>query len=125
VPPLPAGGALRGGDVLVADDGSLLRVRAAVETLLTVRACAEHGSPADLLRAAYHLGQRHVPLQLAGDGLRLANDPALAAWLRAMHLIVSEDRAAFEPEGEAAAQAHEHAHDHGHPHDHDHGHHRH
>jgi urease accessory protein len=139
---LPPGSALRGGDVLVVDDGSLVRVRAAAQALLVVRACAEHGRPADLLRAAHLLGQRQVPLQAADDHLRLAADPALGDLLRAMHLIVSEDNAAFEPEGDAPAHDHGHHHDHdphhvhgpgcghahhghGHDHGHDHGHHRH
>ena len=120
---LPRGTQVRGGDVLVAEDGSLLRVIAAPQAVLEVRACAEHGTPFDLLRAAYHLGNRHVQLELKPDHLKLEPDHVLAEMLRMMHLIVTETRAAFEPEGGAyAAEGHGHAHDHAHGHDHDHGH---
>ncbi|QPF75214.1 urease accessory protein UreE [Roseateles sp. DAIF2] len=117
---LPRGTVVRGGDVLVAEDGSLLRVVAAPQPVLEVRACAEHGSPFDLLRAAYHLGNRHVQLELKPDHLKLEPDHVLAEMLRQMHLIVTEAVAAFEPEAGAYAaegQAHTHQH-HGHAHDH-------
>ena len=134
---LPRGSVVRGGDVLVAEDGSLVRVLAAPQAVLVVRHCSEHGHPHDLMRAAYHLGNRHVPVQLAGDHLRLEPDPVLADLLRRMHLIVSEEQAAFDPEGGAyeagsgtAGHSHGHGqaehghHDHhGHDHSHDHGHH--
>ena len=110
---LPRGSVVRGGDVLVAEDGSLLRVIAAPQRVLVVRACAEHGSPFDLLRAAYHLGNRHVALELQPDRLKLEPDHVLAELLRAMHLIVSEEATAFEPEAGAYAEGgHGHAHTH-------------
>ncbi|MFT7723576.1 MAG: urease accessory protein UreE [Roseateles sp.] len=120
---LPRGTTLRGGDVLVADDGSLLRVVAAAQPVLQVRHCAEHGSPFDLLRAAYHLGNRHVPLELQPALLQFEPDPVLADMLRRQHLIVTEARAAFEPEGGAYGDgaghgAHDHSHDHAHAHGH-------
>jgi urease accessory protein len=90
-----------------------------------VRACPQHGRPFDLLRAAYHLGNRHVALELQPDRLQLEPDPVLAQMLRTMHLIVTEERAAFEPEGgayAAAAGGHGHGHGHGHAHGHNHGH---
>jgi urease accessory protein len=118
---LPRGSVVRGGDVLVAEDGSLIRVRAAPQPVLRVSACPEHGTPLDLLRAAYHLGNRHVPLEVKPDHLQFEPDPVLADLLRSMHLIVNEVHAAFEPEGGAYA-ATGHAHDHGHAHGHDHGH---
>ncbi len=126
---LPRGSVVRGGDVLVAEDGSLIRVIAKAEPVLVVTHCTEHGTSFDLLRAAYHLGNRHVPLELKPDHLKLAPDHVLADLLRQMHLIVAEADAAFEPEGGAyaAAQAHghgKHDHDHGHAHadhHHDHG----
>ncbi len=118
---LPRGRVLRGGDVLVAEDGSLVRVLAAPQPLLVVRPCAEHGSPFDLLRAAYHLGNRHVQLELKPDRLQLEPDHVLADLLRQMHLIVSEEHAAFEPEaGAYASGGHAHAHGHGHDHAHPH-----
>jgi urease accessory protein len=124
---LPRGQVLRGGDVLVAEDGSLVRVVAKPQPVLVVRHCGEHGSPFDLLRAAYHLGNRHVPLELQSDRLQLEPDHVLADLLRQMHLIVSEALAPFEPESGAYASAgqghaHGHAHDHDHAHGHAHGH---
>lgn len=122
---LPRGSVVRGGDVLVAEDGSLVRVLAAAQPVLQVRACPSHGSAFDLLRAAYHLGNRHVPLALQADHLTLEPDHVLADMLRQMHLIVTETQAAFEPEGGAYAAGsggHGHGHAHGGAHDHDHAH---
>ena len=137
---LPRGTAARGGDVLVAEDGSLIQVQAAPQRVLVVRHCTAHGSAFDLLRAAYHLGNRHVALELKPDHLKLEPDHVLADMLRQQHLIVSEALEAFEPEGGAYAaggghgHGHDHGHDHGHAHDpkpaqetghdhdHDHGH---
>ncbi|MDG0854542.1 urease accessory protein UreE [Roseateles puraquae] len=122
---LPRGTVVRGGDVLVAADGSLVVVKAAPQPVLQVRHCTEHGSPFDLLRAAYHLGNRHVPLELQPELLQFEPDPVLADMLRRQHLIVTEAEAAFEPEagayGEGGGHAHHH-HDHDHDHDHGHGH---
>jgi urease accessory protein len=122
---LPRGTVVRGGDALLAEDGSLVIVDAAPQPVLVVRHCSEHGSPFDLLRAAYHLGNRHVQLELKPDHLKFEPDHVLADMLRGMHLIVSEARAAFEPEAGAyaASGGHEHGHgghDHGHAHDHAH-----
>jgi len=72
---LPRGTVVRGGDVLVAEDGSLIAVRAAPQPVLVVRHCADHGAPFDLLRAAYHLGNRHVQLELQPDQLLLIGFP--------------------------------------------------
>jgi urease accessory protein len=120
---LPRGTTLRGGDVLVAEDGSMLRVIAAPQPVLQVRHCTEHGSPFDLLRAAYHLGNRHVPLELQPELLQFEPDPVLADMLRRQHLIVTEAQAAFEPEGGAYGEGVGHGHHHGHGHEHhDHGH---
>jgi urease accessory protein len=116
---LPRGQVLRGGDVLVAEDGSLVRVLAKPQPVLVVRHCSEHGSPFDLLRAAYHLGNRHVQLELQSDQLQLEPDHVLADLLRQMHLIVSEAHAPFEPEsGAYASGSHGHAHGPSHGHDH-------
>ena len=123
---LPRGTVVRGGDVLVADDGSLVRTEAAPQPVLVVRHCTDHGVPSDLLRAAYHLGNRHVPVELKPDHLKLEPDHVLAALLRRMHLIVTEERLAFEPESGAyepgQGAGHGHSHDHGHDQGHDHGH---
>ncbi|MDZ7592030.1 MAG: urease accessory protein UreE [Rubrivivax sp.] len=120
---LPRGTVVRGGDVLVAEDGSLVRVEAAPQPVLVVRPCSEHGSPSDLLRAAYHLGNRHVAVELKPDHLKFEPDPVLGEMLQRLHLVVSEALAPFEPEGGAYA-AHggdAHAHEHGHGHGHAHG----
>lgn len=112
---LPRGTAVRGGDVLVAEDGSMVRVLAAPQPVLVITHCQEHGSPFDLLRAAYHLGNRHVAIELRPDHLKIEPDHVLADMLRAMHLIVREASAAFEPEGGAYGGHVTHGHGHDHP----------
>jgi urease accessory protein len=118
---LPRGTAVRGGDVLVAEDGSLIKVIAAPQAVLKITYCTEHGSPYDLIRAAYHLGNRHVPIELKPDHLKIEPDHVLADMLRAMHLTVDAVDEAFEPEnGAYASGGHAHTgHDHGHGHAHD------
>ncbi|MDR7376303.1 urease accessory protein [Rhodoferax ferrireducens] len=112
---LPRGTLVRGGDVLVAEDGSLVRVLAAPQSVLLITACADHGTPFDLTRAAYHLGNRHVPIELQPDHLKIEPDHVLAEMLRAMHLDVVEASVAFEPEGGAyASGGHSHGHEHAH-----------
>ncbi|MFT3717609.1 urease accessory protein UreE [Pseudorhodoferax sp.] len=120
---LPRGSVVRGGDVLVAEDGSLVRVLAAPQDVLRITHCTAHGTPFDLTRAAYHLGNRHVPIELQPDHLKIEPDHVLADMLRAMHLIVTPSVEAFEPEGGAyGAQGHGHEHGHAHEHEHEHGH---
>ena len=107
---LPRGTLVRGGDVLLAEDGSMVRVIAAPQAVLRITACKTHGSPFDLTRAAYHLGNRHVPIELKPDHLKIEPDHVLVDMLRAMHLIVNEVEEAFEPEGGAYSTAgHAHA----------------
>ena len=106
---LPRGSVLRDGDALVGADGSLLRVQAAAQPVLQVRA----DDALTLLRAAYHLGNRHVPLQIGPDLLQLEPDPVLADMLRRMGLEVGETLAAFEPEAGAYNGRHG-GHHHGH-----------
>ncbi|TPG22124.1 urease accessory protein UreE [Variovorax guangxiensis] len=114
---LPRGTAVRGGDVLVAEDGSLIKVVAAPQPVLVITHCTQHGTSFDLTRAAYHLGNRHVPIELKPDHLKIEPDHVLAAMLRSMHLIVREADEAFEPEGGAyGAHGGAHGHDHGHSH---------
>ena len=116
---LPRGTLVRGGDVLVAEDGSMVRVLAAPQAVLRITACSSHGSPFDLTRAAYHLGNRHVPIELKPDHLKIEPDHVLAEMLRSMHLIVNEVSEPFEPEGGAySAGGHGHAHEGGHAHAH-------
>ena len=108
---LSRGTLVRGGDVLVLEDGSLVRVQAAPQEVLRITACAQHGSPFDLTRAAYHLGNRHVPIELKPDHLKIEPDHVLADMLRAMHMTVVTVHEAFEPEG-GAYSSHGHAHEH-------------
>ena len=98
---LQRGQVVRGGDVLVGEDGSLLKVLAAPQAVLRITHCTAHGTPFDLTRAAYHLGNRHVPIELQADHLKIEPDHVLAEMLRSMHLIVNEVSESFEPENGA------------------------
>jgi urease accessory protein len=91
---------------------------------MVIRSCPHHGTPFDLTRAAYHLGNRHVPIELQPDHLKIEPDHVLAQMLDRMHLIVTNETLPFEPEcGAYAATPGHHGHSHdAHGHDHDHGH---
>lgn len=136
---LTRGTILRGGDLLVASDGRVIEVVAAPEQVLHVE-CA---TPLELTRAAYHLGNRHVPVQVGEGWLRLSADHVLEDMLKGLGAGVSSLEAPFEPEAGAyggghhhhedeparGAKIHEygahegkHDHDHTHGHDHDHDH---
>jgi urease accessory protein len=116
--------ALRGGDALVLDDNRLIEVIAAPEPLVEIRGVDPH----HLVRVAWHLGNRHLPTQITGKGLRIRRDHVIEAMVRGLGARIIEIEAPFDPEGGAyAASEHghgsEHAHQH-HAHDHDHaGHH--
>jgi urease accessory protein len=101
---LPRGSVVRGSDVLVAEDGSLIVVRARPQPVMVVRACAEHGSPFDLLRAAYHLGNRHVAVEVGEGWLKLERDHVLGEMLEGLGVRVENAMLPFEPE--AGAYAH-------------------
>ena len=114
---------LRTDDALVLDDGSLVEIVAEPEPLIEVRAA----DLAVLARLAWHLGDRHVPVQILERRLRLARDPAIETLLQSLGVKAVPIDAPFEPEGgayEAAQQHGHHHHDHDHHH-HDHGHHHH
>jgi urease accessory protein len=119
--------ALRGGDALVLEDGRLVEVVAAPEPLVEIR-CSD---PQHLVRVAWHLGNRHLPTQIAGRGLRIRRDHVVEAMVRGLGARVIEIEAPFDPEGGAySGEGHAHAvgetHDHaGHQHAHDHGDHHH
>src|SRR6266702_6057053 len=126
--------ALRGGDALVLDDNRLIEVVAAPEPLLESRC----NDPHHLIRVAWHLGNRHLPTQIMGKGLRIRRDHVIEAMVKGLGARVIEIEAPFDPEGGAYASAgHGHAHDdHAHRHHagqdhagqdhaHDHGHHHH
>ena len=125
---LPRGRIVRGGDVLVAEDGSLVAVKASDQPVLVVTAGDDAGATLALLRAAYHLGNRHVPLEVRADRLQLEPDHVLAEMLVRMGLRVDAASGPFEPEAGAYDTAssapghHAHGHAQGHDHTHDHGH---
>ncbi len=128
---LPEAIALRGGDALVLDDGSLVEVVAAAEPLIEIRG----RSPGDLVRLAWHIGNRHISAQIMPKALRIRGDHVIEDMLRGLGATVVEIEAPFDPEGGAYAgggqdtvDQHKHGdgpHDHkGHKHaghDHDHG----
>ncbi len=105
-------------DLLVLDNGGLVEVVAAPEPLLEARA----GDVAVLSRFAWHLGDRHVPVQLLPNRIRARRDAAIEALLQSLGAKVTTIEAPFEPEGGAyeLSHRHDHAHDHDHGHAHDH-----
>jgi urease accessory protein len=115
---LPRGTVVRGGDVLLTQCNQWLRAEAAPQAVLRITACVVHGSAFDLMRAAYHLGNRHVPIELQRDCLQIEPDHVLADLLRSWHLNVHETHAPFEPEGGAYGDSAMLGHAHGHPHPH-------
>jgi urease accessory protein len=120
---LPRGSALRDGDLLRADEGDVVVVRAAAESLSVARTPDAH----TLLRGAYHLGNRHVPVQIGDGWLAYEHDHVLDDMVRGLGLTVEAQRAPFEPEGGAFRhEGNGHGHGHGHSHgesDHHHHHH--
>ena len=119
---------LRGGDALVLDDGRLIEVVAAPESLIEIRGT----DPQHLVRVAWHLGNRHLPTQIVAKGLRIRRDHVIEAMVKGLGARVIEIEAPFDPEGGAyagsghahAAESHDHAaHDHDDHHHGDHHHH--
>lgn len=99
------GGILRGGDVLVSDDGKVkVQILAAPQSVMTVTATDQK----QLMRAAYHLGNRHVPLQVDQKWLRLEEDYVLKDMLVALGVQVVNEKAPFEPEAGAYGGGHHH-----------------
>jgi urease accessory protein len=107
---LERGDALREGDLLVGDDGLAVRVTAAAERVSAVT-CPD---PLLLARACYHLGNRHVALQIEPGRLRYLHDHVLDDLLRGLGLEVTVEDLPFEPEPGAYG-----GHSHGHGHNHD------
>ncbi len=107
---LERGGVLRAGDRLLGGDGRIVEVVAASEAVSEARS----DDALLLARAAYHLGNRHVPVQVAPGLLRLGRDHVLAEMLRGLGLDVTESEAPFEPESGAYGGHGGHAHPHGH-----------
>jgi urease accessory protein len=121
---LPRGQVLRGGDLLHASDGRVIEIVAAAEAVSTV-----HGADAPALaRAAYHLGNRHVALQVGDGWLRFLHDHVLDDMVRGLGLQVRCEQAPFEPEcgayssSSGGSAVHAHPHRHAHPVAHDHSH---
>jgi urease accessory protein len=113
---LPRGKVLRGGDRVTATDGREVEIVAAPEKLL-------HIESTELARVAYHLGNRHVPLQVGQGFLRIAEDHVLEEMARKLGARVSHVEAPFEPEAGAYGHQHDEMGHGGRIHDHFHDHH--
>jgi len=115
---LPETVSLDAGDALEAGDGRMIAVEAAPEPLLRVTG--------DLVRLAWHIGNRHTPCQVAGDHLLIRDDHVLADMLTRLGAALEQITAPFTPEGGAyghgRTQGHDHGHHPAHAHDHAHGH---
>ena len=116
--------ALRGGDALELDTGALIEIVAAPEPLAEITGA----DPAATIRIAWHLGNRHLAVQLVGKRLRIRRDHVIEAMVVGLGGKVTAIEAPFDPEGGAYAggghdhaHGHDYAHEHGHPHDHGHG----
>ncbi len=104
---LPRGQVLRGGDLLESTEGLIIQVLAAPETVSTVHAEDTHS----LARVCYHLGNRHVPLEITANWARYQHDHVLDEMVSGLGLSVSVEQAPFEPEAGAyksAANGHHH-----------------
>ena len=114
---LPQAARLRDGDALQLDDGRIVRVQARPEPLLEIHA----PDTAALVRIAWHLGNRHLPVQLSGHALRIRADHVIADMVQGLGGHVHEINAPFDPEaGAYAAPTHEQGHQHSHHHHHHH-----
>jgi urease accessory protein len=104
---LPPGTILREGDVIESADRDRVRIAAATEPILFVTASDSER----LARAAYHLGNRHVPVEIGAGFLRLEADPVLQEMLRRLDVSVEERKEGFNPESGAYGGGHRHGHD--------------
>jgi urease accessory protein len=101
---LDRGTILRGGDMLKAEDGRVVQIVAANEPVTRVTASSQQG----LMRAAYHLGNRHVPLQVGDGWLLLEQDHVLRDMLIGLGMTLMDEQAPFEPEAGAYGGGHRH-----------------
>jgi urease accessory protein len=112
---LPEAVWLRHGDGLQLEDGRMIRVQAAPESVTEITA----PSPAALMRIAWHLGNRHLPTQLMDGALRILHDHVIEDMVIRLGGTITHAMAPFDPEGGAYGQGRTHGHEH---HDHQHGH---
>lgn len=110
---LERGRILRGGDLLKATDGTIIKIKAANETVTTAQATGHL-----LAKICYHLGNRHVPLQIEKGWCRYQHDHVLDDMVKQLGAKIITEKAPFEPESGAYAQGHDHGHSHSHSHDH-------
>jgi urease accessory protein len=118
---LPQATAVREGDGLLLEDGRIVEVKAAAEPLAEITA----RSVAELVRIAWHLGNRHLPTQLLDGRLRIRRDHVIEAMVAGLGGTVSAVSAPFDPEAGAYSHGHAHVHDHGSGHAQEHDHHGH
>jgi urease accessory protein len=115
---LERGTSLKDGDLLLGENGFSVLVKAADEEL----SCVVSDDPHLLARACYHLGNRHVSIQIEPGWVRYLHDHVLDEMLRGLGLEVTRLKAPFEPEpgayGGSAEKGHSHSHGHGHGHHH-------
>jgi len=112
---LPQATALRDGDGLVLDDGAIVRIVGRPEPLIEIAAADTH----ELARVAWHIGNRHIDVQIVGERLRIRRDHVIEDMLRGLGARLTPVEAPFDPEhGAYDHHGHEHG---GHHHDHDHG----
>ena len=104
---LPQAARLRHGDGLLLDDGGVIRVCAKPEPLLEIHAHDE----GELVRIAWHLGNRHLPVQLLGDRIRIRADHVIEEMVEGLGGHVNAIEAPFDPEAGAYAGGHHHHHD--------------
>jgi urease accessory protein len=111
---LPHARHLADGDGLALDGGGYVRVCAAVEPVLDIATTDR----ASLLRIAWHLGNRHLPLQVVGDRLRIREDHVIAEMVTGLGGRITRHEAPFDPEfGAYAGLARDHHAGHGHRHE--------
>ena len=104
---LPRPAQLRDGDALVIEDGAVVRVTGKPEPLVEISAT----NAQELARLAWHIGNRHIEVQIAGDALRIRRDHVLEEMLRGLGAALTYVEAVFDPEHGAYAHG---GHDHGH-----------
>jgi len=103
---LPRATALRDGDGLVLEDGAVIRVAGKPEPLVEIAAASAH----DLARLAWHIGNRHIDVQVVGERLRIRRDHVLEEMLRGLGARLTPVEAPFDPEPGAYGHGHDHGH---------------